>query len=387
MPGSLHLGKIAGINIEVNASWLIIFVLLTVSLATSWFPATVPHLSVGLYFVLGALASILLFAAVLAHELAHSLVARARGLPVKSITLFVFGGVSDLEREPQSAGVEFQMALVGPVTSLVIGAIAWPIGNALRATIPVLAALLEYVGLANLLLGAFNLIPGFPLDGGRVLRSIIWQATGNLRTATRWAARVGQVIAYLFILGGIWLLFGGDVVDGLWLGFIGWFLSSAAQAETTQVETAAVFGGITVGAVMSPVSLSVSPSMTLQQVVEDYLLPHGLRAVPVTELDRLVGLVTLRDIRHVSRDRWAEVTVSAVMIPLDRLHVVRPAQPLAEALPLMVDHDVNQLPVVEDGRLVGMLSRDAMLRLVQVRRDLGLVERARSRPPGQPQAS
>ncbi len=233
---SLHLGKIAGISLEINASWLIILVLLTVSLALGWFPAAVPGLPQGAYWGLGLIAAVLLFVSVLAHELAHSLVANARGLPVKSITLFIFGGVSNLEKEPRTPGSEFQITIVGPLTSLVIAVICWFIHNALLGVSLPAAAVFGYLAITNALLTVFNLIPGFPLDGGRLLRSILWKATGNLRTATRWATRVGQVIAWLFILAGIWLFFTGNFLDGLWLGFIGWFLLSSAQAASVQAQ-------------------------------------------------------------------------------------------------------------------------------------------------------
>ncbi|HEV2457374.1 MAG TPA: site-2 protease family protein, partial [Ktedonobacterales bacterium] len=235
MPGSFRIARIAGIDIDANVSWLVIVVLLTFSLAVSWFPVTVRGQSTLTYWVLGFIAALLLFVSVLLHELAHSLVARARGLPVKSITLFIFGGVSNLEREPQSPGVEFQMAIVGPLTSIVIGVVAFVAGRLIGSNAILVAAVLGYLGFTNLLLGIFNLIPGFPLDGGRVLRSILWKVTGSLRRATRAAALVGQVIGYLLIFLGIFLFFGGDFVNGLWFGFIGWFLLQAAQAANSQV--------------------------------------------------------------------------------------------------------------------------------------------------------
>src|SRR6266571_2693958 len=207
MPGSLRLGKLAGIDIYVHFSWLIIVVLLTVSLATGWFSQLYPGWATFTYWLVGLISALLLFVSVLLHELAHSVVARARGLSVKNITLFIFGGVSNIEEEPKSPGVEFQMAFVGPATNLLIAGLAYLLLLALgRGTSPV-TALLGYLALANLLLGLFNLIPGFPLDGGRVLRSIVWKVSGNLRTATRVTTLVGQIVAYLFIFWGIWQFF------------------------------------------------------------------------------------------------------------------------------------------------------------------------------------
>ena len=387
MPGSFRLFKVAGISIEVNVSWLIILVLLTSSLALGWFPTAIPRQPAGVYWGLGLIAALLLFASVLAHELAHSLVAKARHLPVKSITLFIFGGVSDLEREPQSPGVEFQMAFVGPLTSLLIGAISLYVGFLVGTRSPLVAATLGYLGAANLLLGVFNLIPGFPLDGGRVLRSLIWKASGSLKTATKWAALVGQGFAYLLILCGIWLVFTADFIDGVWLGFIGWFLLQAAQSANTQVQLESLFKGVTVGQLMSPPSVTapLTPTLSLQQLVDEYLLTYGARSIPlVRDGDQLVGLITLADIGRVPRERWPWTLVSEMMIPLERLRVAHPADSLNEVLPQLTAYRVNQLPVVEDTRLVGMLSREAILRFVEIRRGLGLEQTDRQQVPAQP---
>jgi len=385
MPGSFRLFKVAGISIEVNISWLIIVVLLASSLALSWFPAAVPRQSLVVYWVLGLIAALLLFGSVLVHELAHSLVAKARGLPVKSITLFIFGGVSDIEREPQSPGVEFQLAFVGPLTSLIIGAVSLLLGLVVGTSSRLVAATLDYLGIANLLLGVFNLIPAFPLDGGRVLRSIIWKATGSFRTATRWAVYVGQAFAYLLILVGVWLFFTGDFIDGLWSGFIGWFLLQAAQTENRQIVLESVFKGVTVAQLMSPAPNTVPSNRTIQQLVDEYLLPQGIRSVPVVRDDQLVGIVTLADVRRVPRERWPQTFVSEVMIPAERLVVAHPSESLNDVLPRMTGPDVNQLPVVEDGHLVGILSRDAIVRFVEIRRGLGMDQAEQQRQtPSEP---
>jgi Zn-dependent protease/CBS domain-containing protein len=372
MPGSFRIGKIAGIEIDINVSWIIIVVLLTVSLATGWFPQLYRGWSTATYWVTGFIASLLLFVSVLLHELAHSLVARRRGLPVRSITLFIFGGVSNIEREPASPGIEFQMAIVGPLTSLLIGAVCYLLLLPLRGTHSPLEGILFYLAVTNILLGVFNLIPGFPLDGGRVLHSIIWKLTGSMRQATRVATIAGQVIAYLFIFGGIWLFFVGDFLDGIWLGFIGWFLLSAAQSANSQAMLTSMLQGVTVGEVMNPKPATVPADISLQQLVDAYFLPGGLKYALVMQGDKLVGLITLGDIRHMPRERWAYVPVSQVMIPLSRLHVGAPEQSLNDVLPLMAGRDVNQLPVVQNGTLVGVLSRDAIIQYLEVRRGLGI---------------
>lgn len=386
MPGSLRLGRIAGFDIYINFSWLIILVLLTFSLATGWFPRLYPGWSRGTYWILGLLSALLLFVSVLLHELGHSFVARARGLLVKNITLFIFGGVSNIEQEPQSAGVEFQMAFVGPLISILIGIISYLLLLPLRGSRSPVEAVLGYLAVSNILLGLGNLIPGFPLDGGRVLRSIIWAITGNFRTATRITTIVGQLIAYGFILLGIWLFFGGDILDGIWFGFIGWFLLNAAQSANSQVALQSMFRGVTVGQVMNNQPLTVPANISLQRLVDEYFLPQGLRSAFVVQADQLAGLITLADIRHVPREQWGQTPVGHTMQPLERLHMVSPEQDLNAVLPLMAGRDVNQLPVVQDGRLVGVLSRDAIVRFLEVRRSLGLDDPRRydNRPPAGP---
>lgn len=372
MPGSFRIGRIAGIDIYIHVSLLIILVFLTWSLATGWFSQLYPGWSTATYWIISLIAALLLFVSVLLHELAHSLVARARGLPVTNIILFIFGGVSNLQQEPESPGVEFQMAVVGPVVSLLIGGLSLLLYAVLRGSNSRLEAILGYLGVTNLLLGVFNLIPGFPLDGGRVFRSIVWKLTGSLRRATRIASVLGQFIAYLFILWGIWTFFAGNILDGIWIGFIGWYLLTAAQSTNAHVMLESMFRGVTVGQVMNKAPATVPANISLQRLIDEYLLPYGLRTAFVTQGDQLAGLITLGDIRHVPREEWGQTPVGFVMIPLDRLHSVTPQQNLNDVLPLMANRDINQLPVVQDGKLVGALTRDAIIRTLEIRRSLGL---------------
>lgn len=384
MPGSIRLGKIAGIEITINYTWIIIVVLIMWSLATA-FMAIYPGWGTVTYWIVGFIAAILLFVSVLLHELAHSLVARSQGLPVRSITLFIFGGVSNIEREPQSAGVEFWMAIVGPITSIVIGVIAFLLYLPLARTNSPLEAILNYLAIANILLGIFNLIPGFPLDGGRVLRSIIWKITGNLRRATRIASVIGEIVAVIFILIGVWVFFAGNFFSGIWLGFIGWFLLNAARTANAQVMLESMFKGVTVDQVMNRNPVTVPANISLQRLVDEDFLPQGLRCALVVQGEQFAGLITLNDIRRVPRDQWAQTPVGMAMIPVNRLHSVSPTQNLNDVLSLMANQDVNQLPVVQDGRVVGILSRDAIIRYIEVRRGLGVhaVSPSGQQPPEQ----
>jgi len=372
MPGSFRIFRIAGIDINIHISWLIILVFLTFSLATGWFPITYPGSSTTTYYLLGFIASILLFVSVLLHELAHSFVARSRGLRVKSIVLFIFGGVSNIEQEPQTPGIEFSMAFVGPLVSLLIGVVCYGLWLLVRGTHSLIVPILSYLALMNIILGIFNLIPGFPLDGGRVLRSIIWKATGNFQTATNITTFVGQAFAYLIILWGILLFFAGNAFNGLIIIFTGWFLLTSAQSARSQSVLDTAFRGVTVNQIMNTNVMTVPANISLQKLVDEYFLPRGLRSAFVMQGDQLAGLITLSDIRHVPRDQWPQTPVGFAMIPLERLHTITPQQNVKDVLPLMTGQDVNQLAVVQDGRLVGVLTREGILRSLEIRRNLGV---------------
>lgn len=367
MSGSFSLGRIAGTRVEVHLSWLIILVLLTASLATGWFPTLVPGLTGTAAWAISGLVTFLLLACVVAHELAHTYVAQRRGLLVERITLFVFGGISDLEQDPTSADVEFQMALVGPATNILIGGSTALLGFIVGMNATLVAATFNFLAVANLLLALFNLIPGFPLDGGRLLRSLVWKKTGNIGTATYWPALVGQIVAYLFILLGIWQFFAGSLLWGIWLGFIGWFMLQADSRAYAQGIVDSLFRQIPVGEIMRPVPLSVPPYLSLQELIDVYLLPHGLRAAPVVEDEKLLGLITLSGIRHFPREQWSDTLVRQAMVPLVQLHVVSPDQSLNEALSLIVRYDINQIPVVRGDHIIGVVNREHILHLLELK--------------------
>jgi CBS domain-containing protein len=264
------------------------------------------------------------------------------------------------------------MALVGPLTSIVLGACFGALAAAASGVSEPLAALSSYLALINVWLGLFNLIPGFPLDGGRVLRSVLWQATGNLQRATRWASLVGQAVAYLFILLGIWRIFTGDWVGGLWIAFIGWFLDNAASSSYRQLTVRNLLAGHTVKEAMNRSCLEVSPELTLDSIVNEHVLPKGARCFPVVEGGLVRGLLTLHNIKGVSQGRWASTRVREVMTPVDGLKKVGPDEELWTAMKNMTEEGVNQLPVMDDGRLLGMLGRDNIVTFIQLRGELGI---------------
>jgi Zn-dependent protease/CBS domain-containing protein len=366
MSGSLYLGTIAGIRMSAHYSWLLVLALFTASLATGWFPYTLPGPSSVTSWLTGCVAAFLLFASVLAHELAHSLVARARGVPVMDIALYFFGGSSHLEEELRSPGVEFQITIVGPLTSLLIGGLAWLAYGLVLPSTPLGAEIFGYLAGMNGLLALIHLIPGFPLDGGRVLRSLLWKLTGSVQTATHWSAEVGQVVAFLLILAGIWFIVTGGLFSGLWLAVIGWFLLIAARNAGTRAIRATHFQNVSIDRAMRSVLLVVSPGMTVQNLMETYLLPHKLSAVPVMEGEQVVGVITLTAVEQVPREAWEHVVVGQIMTPRHQLQTVSPQQPLQEALALVDQHDDQHLLVMQDDHLAGIVSRDTIVRLMEI---------------------
>ncbi|HEU0003990.1 MAG TPA: site-2 protease family protein [Ktedonobacteraceae bacterium] len=375
MPGSIRLGKIAGIDIHAHLSWFIILVLLTWSLASGWFAQLFPGWATTTYWIAAFISALLLFACVLTHELAHALIARLHGLNVRNITLFIFGGAAHIEEDMQRPGVEFKVAIAGPIASFLLAGAAFLLALPLRGSGASAEAVLDYLTVSNLLLGAFNLFPGFPLDGGRVLRAIVWKVTGNFKKATRIASGVGQASGYLLIFLGIAQFFTGNFFNGLWIVFIGWFLLSAAQSANTQVELQSILRGISASQVMTLHPATVPANISVQKLVDEYFLALGQRAVPVMQGDYLAGLITLTDVMRVPRERWSYTPVGHIMRLLEQIYTATPEQPLQEVLQVMGTQGMNQIPVVEDGRLVGLLSRESIIHYLQVRQSLHNDER------------
>jgi Zn-dependent protease/predicted transcriptional regulator len=389
MRSGFRIGRISGIDIRVDWSWLLIFALVTWNLS-NLFSQSHSGWSSSLVWGLSVLAALLFFASVLGHELAHSLVAKGQGVPVRNITLFMFGGVSNIQRDPDSAGREFWMALVGPLTSLVLGGLLLLIaGSAIGplsgvtnptkvvAQLSPLTALVLWLGSINLTLGIFNLIPGFPLDGGRVLRSILWAASGDLHRATRWAAGVGQLIAWAMILTGIGMVFGLRVpffgsgfVGGVWLAFIGWFLNTASSQSYRQLVVHDILDQTTVERVMRVDPPTVPSGISISTLVHDHVMGRDDYGFPVLDGGRLVGIVTLEDVRKVAREDWDTAVVREIMTPADQLVTVSPGDDAAGALDKLTQNDVRQLPVLRGGELLGLLRRRDIIKWLQLHSEM-----------------
>ena len=371
---ALRLGKIGGIEIGLDWSWFVVFVLVTWTLSAHLFPMEY-RWSPGVYWLTGLLTSLLFFASVLAHELGHSVVALRTGLPVRSITLFLFGGVAQIAREPSRPSQEFLIAIAGPLVSVALGALFGLLALAAPFHSP-LAALAGWLSRINFLLALFNLLPGFPMDGGRVLRAALWGSTGDLLKATRIASWTGRGIAYLIMLAGVGLAFLlGDWLSGLWFVLIGLFLENAASTSYQQLALRESLHRHRAGELLRPVQdlLAVPPELPLEELVHRYILRTGRRCYPVVDASgRLLGIVTLHHVKEIPREVWASRTVGETMTPLEQVVRVRSDTPLDALLEQMSVDGVNQVLVVEDGRLLGLVSRDQLVEFLRTRAELGI---------------
>jgi Zn-dependent protease/CBS domain-containing protein len=372
MRGSLKIGKILGIPIQLHVSWFLIAVLITWTLAAGFFPQEYPGWSAGTYWLVGAVTAILFFASVLIHELGHSVLALREKVPVKSITLFIFGGVAQIGREPQTAGAEFRIAIAGPLASLGLAGIFGGLGAALAGN-AALAASLAYLGRINLLLALFNMIPGFPLDGGRVLRAALWAFGGSFQNATKWASRAGRVVAYGFILfGAAQILLGGGFLNGLWIAFIGWFLNNAAESSYQQVLLRDMLSGVKARSVMSQECVTVPSGLGVDRLIEEHVLAGGQRCFFVADNGSMQGLIALQNIRTVPREQRQGLTAEKVMTRIADLVRVQPDDDLWSVLQKMDEHNVNQVPVMDGGSFLGMITRERLLHDIRLRAELGV---------------
>jgi Zn-dependent protease len=371
MRGSLNLGTVLGIPIRLHVSWFLIAALITWTLAAGYFPQEYPGWAASTYWLIGGVTAILFFASVLIHELGHSVLALREKVPVKSITLFIFGGVAQIGREPPTAGAEFRIAIAGPLSSLGLAALFGGLGSALGDN-TTLAAPLAYLGRINLLLAAFNMIPGFPLDGGRVLRAALWAFGGSFQNATKWASRAGRVVAYGFILLGVGQALLGGLLNGLWLAFIGWFLNNAAESSYQQVRVRDMLAGVKARNVMTQQCLTVPSGLGVDRLVEEHVLAGGQRCFFVADNGTMDGLITLHNLRGVPRGQRSGLTTGQVMTRIDGVLRVDPEDDVWSVLQQMDENDVNQVPVMDNGRFLGLITRENLLHDIRLRAELGV---------------
>ena len=366
----IPLGRIFGIPIYLHPSWFVIFLLITLSLRTQ-FVSQHPGWSPAQHWTLGIVTSALFFGSVVFHEVCHSQVAKRYRISVDSITLFVFGGLAKIQREAENAVQEINIAIAGPLSSLFLAGCFWLVSHYSPAN-SMFAAASKWLWEINLSLALFNLLPGFPLDGGRVLRGIAWGITKDFTKATRIASDSGKFFAYVMIFVGIWQALNGNWVGGLWIAFIGWFLLSAAQESYAQVTIRNTLTGVRAEDIMTRDVPTVLRDITLGEYVHE-VLRTGRRCHVVTDGGSPVGLVTLHRVRSLPRDEWENTSIQAVMLPLDHIHSASPDEAALSVLDRMQNEDINQMPVLSEGHIVGMIARDTILRFLQTRLQLGRV--------------
>ncbi len=376
MRSSLSLGKIFGIPVRLHFTWFFIFILITASLI-AYLP--VPGTYVLWYrIIFGIIASLLFFISILAHELAHSLVAIKNNIPVKGITLFVFGGVSHITKEASRPTIEILTAIIGPLVSVAIAGMFLGVYLLLTEVNAVLATVAQWLAYINTLMAMFNLIPGFPLDGGRVFRSLIWLNTGDYIKATRIATISGRIIGYIFIAGGIITMFillrqDNDAwFAGLWLAFIGWFLETSATISYRDALLRDALSGLTIRDIMSADFPVISHGITLNELVQNHMLPTGHRWFVVATDGKLEGITTIQDIKKVPRNRWSTTSIKEIMTPSKTLITANPDQDALSLLETIVERNINQVPVIEEGKVIGTIAQDSLMRLPQIRSDLKL---------------
>jgi Zn-dependent protease/predicted transcriptional regulator len=380
MNSSFALGRIAGIRIGVNWSWLVVFVLLVWSLASAVFPSQNEGLSDGAYIGMAVVAALLFFASLLAHELGHAIQARREGMEIDGIVLWLFGGVAQFRGSFPSAGAEFRIAVAGPLVSLAIG-VVFVLLAGLVPLDPVVDGVAAWLGYINLVLLVFNMLPALPLDGGRVLRSALWAARDDFAWATRVSASIGRGFGYVFIAGGLALLIFANAFSGAWLAFLGWFLLGAASAEARHLAAREALGGLRVRDLMVRDPVVVAPDLTLGDFMDSVVWNRRYTTYPVVDDGRVVGLLPFRSVAQVPRSEWDVRRVADCMVPRERVPVLDPDAELIDALVDLSASDVNRGVVLDGGRLAGFLSITDVMRALQ----LGGMRR-RVRPRVSPQA-
>jgi Zn-dependent protease len=363
LKGAWKIGTIMGIPIRVHFSWLIVFGLITWLLSSRYFPQVTPDLPFVSYWINGVLAALFLFASVAFHELAHSYVAQKYRLTIESITLFIFGGVAQLKGEPPHPRAEFWIAIAGPLSSFILSAfffiLTMTTGGGAKA-------LFAYLAQINLILGVFNLIPGFPMDGGRVLRSAIWGKKKDYFYATQKASSVGRGIALFLILFGLFSIFTGGP-GGFWLILIGWFLYSAAQASYQQATLQETLSGIKVKDIMVKEIQTIDPSIPLDKAVDEYFLKYGYGGFPVIDNGKFLGILTLKEVKNVPREDWGKVKVSSIFVPHDKKWEISPDADVVKALELMIKEDKGRIVITERDKIIGLITRNGIAQYVQIK--------------------
>ena len=368
----INLFKLLGFEVRIDLSWIIIAVLIIWSLSVGLFPYHYKNLSTQTYWLMGILGALGLFLSIIFHEFAHSLVARRFGMPMKGITLFIFGGVAEMGEEPPSAKAEFLMAIVGPLSSIMIGLVLYGIsalGAQGRWPEPV-NGVLRYLAMINGILAGFNLLPAFPLDGGRVLRSILWGLKRNLRWATRISSQIGSAFSFLLIILAVFQLFQGNFIGAMWWFLIGMFLRGAAKMSYQQLLTRNALEGEPVSRFMRSDPVTVPPSITVQQLVEDYIYKYHFKMFPVIDSDKLIGCITTKEVKGIPREEWSQKTIGELTAECSPKNTIEPKTDAIKALSIMNQNGASRLMVTQGNRLVGVISLKDLLNFLSLKVEL-----------------
>ncbi len=369
---SIKIATLLGIPVKLHYTLILAVLLIAWTLAEGLMPLTYENLTRQEYWFIGITGAVALFVSVLVHELAHSYVAKKNGLPVRRIVLFIFGGVSEIEEEPKTPGLELKMAIVGPLSSVLIGIVlglTWYLLQGLELS-PLIVAPLQYISYINLLLGGFNMLPAFPLDGGRVLRAALWKWKNDLMNATKTATNIGVAFSYLFMLGGLTIIFLGSIISGLWFILIGWFLKNGAESSLRQTIVSEALTDVAVQDIMTREVHTVDPDLLLKDLVDEYFSKYKHGGFPVAKNSTLLGLVTIEDVRRVTKSKWKETKAADIMTTCEKLICIKPDEKALDAFIKMSKQDVGRLPVRENGKLVGIVTRSDILHTIRVKTEL-----------------
>jgi Zn-dependent protease/predicted transcriptional regulator len=368
MKGSLTLFKIKDIEIQLHISWIIIFTLISFSMASGFLPANYPDLQPYLYWIFGAGIALLMLMSVMLHELSHSLVSKSLGIDVKTITLFIFGGIAQMDEEPDNPIKELKIAIAGPAMSILLFAVFSVVAYlaGMMGSSNIVQGTLGYVGSINLILALFNLVPAFPMDGGRVLRAIIWHVKGDLTFATRIASSMGDMFGYFLIFLGLYWAFSGDVVNGIWFVFIGWFIKNLSESSYQNMLMNDMFTKIHIREFMTEDVVSIERSTSVEKVIREYFYKYKYNSFPVVQGEEVKGIINIERLKDVDRDRRAQTPVGEIAIPIEEKYKVDPKCSVKTAMDKIFSNDLGRVLVIEDGKLLGIISRTDILNYIRV---------------------
>ena len=368
---NFHLLRVGGIDITINYSWLIIFALVVVSLSVGYFPRYFPGYDYKIYWLTGLVATLLFFASIIIHELSHSLTAVRLGIKIPEITLFLFGGVAHLSEEPADPKSELKIAVAGPIASFVLAALFWIIAKLIQGTAnELIVAVFDYLAWINIILGAFNLVPGYPLDGGRIFRALVWWRTGSVTIATKWASDIGKGFAWALMILGIFQIFAGNLIGGLWLILIGMFLKGIATAGYQETVMRQFLDHVRVNQVMVEDLVKVAPDLPVSEVIDDFFLKYGYGGFPVVQNGTPVGLINLANVKDIPREERYTKKVGDVMMPLESNISISPSETLTDALQKMTRLGVGRLLIMEDNVLKGIITKSGLMRYLELKKAL-----------------